>query len=304
VSLEVARGEILGLVGESGCGKSTIGALLTLLERPDRGSVVFEGRDVTRLCGQALRAFRRRVQIVFQDPYESLDPRCTVEDTLTEPLIVHGIGSNRGTRADRVRRTLERVELRPPEAFLRRYPHDLSGGQRQRVAIARAVVLEPDFLVADEPVSMLDVSVRAGVLNLMKRLKDELSMTYLFITHDLAVARYMCDRLAVMYLGKIVETGQTEHVLRSPAHPYAQLLLSAVPAPDPDLRRPPVFSDCAVPDASDIPTGCRFHPRCSHVMGVCRDREPGFQAVADGHHAACFLHDARVRGQAVVAVKP
>lgn len=293
VSFEIRRGEILGLVGESGCGKSTTGALLTLLDRPDSGQISFEGQDVTHLRGHALRAFRRRVQIVFQDPYESLDPRFTVENTVTEPLLVHGIGQSMGERRDIVRATLERVELRPPDTFMRRYSHDLSGGQRQRVAIARAIVLEPHFLVADEPVSMLDVSVRAGVLNLMRRLKDELGMTYLFITHDLAVARYMCDRIAVMYLGKIVELGSAEWVLRQPSHPYAQLLLSSVPEPDPDVRKEQAFSEYSIPDAADVPRGCRFHPRCPFVMDVCRGTEPPMMTIADGHEAACYLYDPR-----------
>lgn len=290
VSLDIRRGEILGLVGESGCGKSTTGKLLTLLERVDQGSVFFGGQDVSRLRGKGLRAFRRRAQIVFQDPYESLDPRFTVEDTLLEPLLVHRLGTSGTDRRDIVRQTLERVELRPASAFVRRYPHDLSGGQRQRVAIARAVILNPDFLVADEPVSMLDVSVRAGSLNLMKRLKAELGMTYLFITHDLAVARYMCDRIAVMYLGKIVEIGTTERVLQKPLHPYTQLLRSAVPTPDPGARDEQTFASYAIPDASDIPRGCAFHPRCPFVMDVCRETVPSLDVVGQEHAVACYLH--------------
>jgi peptide/nickel transport system ATP-binding protein len=291
VTVQIRRGEVLGLVGESGCGKSTTGAMLTLLERPDAGAVRFDGGDVTALRGGALKAFRRRSQIVFQDPYESLDPRYTVEETLLEPLAVHGIGSTSGQRRAIVRRTLERVELRPAELFARRLPHDLSGGQRQRVAIARAIILEPDFLVADEPVSMLDVSVRAGILNLMRRLKDELGMTYLFITHDLAVARYMCDRIAVMYLGRIVEIGPAEAVLQAPAHPYARLLRASVPAPDPDIRQDALAgADYAIPDAGALPRGCAFHERCPHVMDICRSRVPPLLPLADAHEAACYLY--------------
>jgi peptide/nickel transport system ATP-binding protein len=290
LDLTIHRGEILGLVGESGCGKSTTGMLLTLLERPDAGTLHFEGQDSSDLSGSRLQAFRRRVQIVFQDPYESLDPRFTVESTLTEPLIVHGIGRSSSERRSKVRETLERVELRPAEAFLQRYPRDLSGGQRQRIAIARAIILNPDFLVADEPVSMLDVSVRAGVLNLMKRLKDELRMTYLFITHDLAVARYMSDRIAVMYLGKIVEMGRADTILGSPQHPYTQLLLQSVPEPDPDVKPAAVFDEYAVPDATDVPAGCPFHPRCPFAMEACTRHEPALLPTGNGHDVSCFLY--------------
>jgi oligopeptide/dipeptide ABC transporter ATP-binding protein len=290
LNLTIHRGEILGLVGESGCGKSTTGMLLTLLERPDAGTLRFEGEDASDLRGKRLQAFRRRVQIVFQDPYESLDPRFTVESTLTEPLIVHGIGRSSSERRRMVRETLERVELRPADAFLNRYPRDLSGGQRQRIAIARAIILNPDFLVADEPVSMLDVSVRAGVLNLMKRLRDELRMTYLFITHDLAVARYMSDRIAVMYLGKIVEIGRTETILGAPQHPYTQLLLQSVPEPDPDVKQAPAFEEYAIPDATDVPVGCPFHPRCPFAMDACRRQEPVLLPTGDDHDVSCFLY--------------
>lgn len=294
VSLDIRAGEILGLVGESGSGKSTTGFLLSLLERPDEGRVIFAGRDVTGIRGgDEVRRFRRRVQVVFQDPYESLDPRFTVEETLAEPLIVHGVARSGDERREIVRRTLERVELRPPALFMRRYPHDLSGGQRQRVAIARAIILDPQFLVADEPVSMLDVSVRAGVLNLMKRLKEALGMTYLFITHDLAVARYMCDRIAVMYLGRIVEVGATEDVLRSPKHPYTQLLLSSVPVPDPEVI-PPQARDIPTLDGGGGLRGCSFHTRCPFVMEICRKIEPALLPV-DAQRVACYLY---VQGEA------
>jgi peptide/nickel transport system ATP-binding protein len=293
LDLEIRRGEILGLVGESGCGKTTTGMMLTLLERPDSGRIEFDGRDVTALSGKALRAHRRRAQIVFQDPYESLNPRLTVEDMLAEPLVVQRIGDTRAERQGRVVETLARVGLNPPERYLRRYAHDLSGGERQRVAIARAIVLAPTFLVADEPVSMLDVSVRAGVLNLMLRLRDDLAMTYVFITHDLAVARYVCDRIAVMYLGRIVEIGPAERILAEPKHPYSQLLLRSVPSADPGaamLDRAVRAEDAAVSDASHMAVGCSFHPRCPFATDGCRAGEPELRPLDDGRETACFLH--------------
>jgi peptide/nickel transport system ATP-binding protein len=293
LDLEIRRGEILGLVGESGCGKSTTGMLLTLLERPDAGRVEFEGQDVLAIQGKALRAHRRRAQIVFQDPYESLNPRLTIEDMLLEPLAVQGIGDSRADRQRRVVETLVRVGLNPPERYLQRHAHDLSGGERQRVAIARAIVLAPEFLVADEPVSMLDVSVRAGVLNLMLQLRVELGMTYLFITHDLAVARYVCDRIAVMYLGRIVEIGPAEQILAAATHPYSRLLLRSVPSADPAaamLDRAVGPEDGTVADASRGVAGCGFHPRCPSAMERCRTVEPKLQHLADGHEVACHLH--------------
>jgi peptide/nickel transport system ATP-binding protein len=237
VNLQIRRGELLVLAGQSGCGKSTLGMMLTLLERPTGGSILFDGADITNLEGDALKRFRRKAQVVFQDPYESLNPRYRVEDAIREPLDIHGIGSPRGERRDLVLQTLERVELRPATKFLRKFPHELSGGERQRVAVARAVVLNPTFLVADEPVSMLDVSVRAGILNLFLKLKSELNMTCLFITHDLSLARYISERLAVMFFGRIVEVGPTDAVLQNPAHPYTRLLMRSVLIPDPTVKR-------------------------------------------------------------------
>jgi peptide/nickel transport system ATP-binding protein len=237
VDLEIRRGELMVLAGQSGCGKSTLGLLLTMLERPTSGAITFEGTDITKLSGAALKQFRRKVQMVFQDPYESLNPRYRVEDAIREPLEIHGIGKSKNERREIVAQTLERVELRPVSKYLRRFPHELSGGERQRVAIARAVVLGPSFLVADEPVSMLDVSVRAGILNLMLKLKAELNMTCLFITHDLSLARYISERLAVMFFGRIVEIGPTDAVLKQPTHPYTQLLMRSILIPDPTLKR-------------------------------------------------------------------
>jgi peptide/nickel transport system ATP-binding protein len=235
--LQIRRGELLVLAGQSGCGKSTLGLMLALLERPTSGAITFEGMDITQLRGAALKHFRRRVQVVFQDPYESLNPRYRVEDAIREPLEIHGIGNSRSERRELVAQTLERVELRPTSKYLRKFPHELSGGERQRVAIARAVALNPSFLVADEPVSMLDVSVRAGILNLMLKLKAELNMTCLFITHDLSLARYISERLAVMFFGRIVEIGPTDTVLKNPVHPYTQLLMRSILIPDPTVRR-------------------------------------------------------------------
>lgn len=237
VNLQIRRGELLLLAGQSGCGKSTLGLMLALLERPTSGTIRFDGTDITNLRGAALKAFRRKVQVVFQDPYESLNPRYRVEDAIREPLEIHGIGKSKHERREMVRQTLERVELRPASKYLRKFPHELSGGERQRVAIARAVVLNPTFLVADEPVSMLDVSVRAGILNLMLKLKAELNMTCLFITHDLSLARYISERLAVMFFGRIVEIGPTAAVLQNPAHPYTQLLMRSILIPDPTVQR-------------------------------------------------------------------
>lgn len=237
VNLQIRKGELLLLAGQSGCGKSTLGMMLTLLERPTGGKILFDGTDITQLTGAELKAYRRKAQIVFQDPYESLNPRYRVEEAIREPLDIHNIGKSSAERRDLVAQTLERVELRPASKFLRKYPHELSGGERQRVAIARAVVLSPQFLVADEPVSMLDVSVRAGILNLMLKLKAELEMTCVFITHDLSLARYISERLAIMFFGKIVELGPTDGVLNNPVHPYTKILMRSVLIPDPTIRR-------------------------------------------------------------------
>jgi peptide/nickel transport system ATP-binding protein len=228
VSFEVDRGEVFGLVGESGSGKTTCGKLLVRLLEPTSGSIFYDGIDITKLRGGELMSFRRKVQMIFQDPYESLNPRFTVFDAVVEPLVIQGLG-NREERRGRVLEALRKVKLTPPEDFLARYPHELSGGQRQRVAIARALVTKPSFVVADEPVSMLDVSIRAGILNLMLELRDKLDLTMLFITHDLAVARYMCDRIGVMQRGRIVEVGEKEEIISSPKHPYTQELLTSVP---------------------------------------------------------------------------
>ncbi|OFW71337.1 MAG: hypothetical protein A2Y55_05560 [Actinobacteria bacterium RBG_16_68_12] len=291
VSFTLSRGEILALVGESGCGKTTTAQTVLRLLDPLSGSIRFEGRDITRLATRALRPLRRRMQIVYQDPYESLDPRLRVRATVEEPLNIHRIGS-KDERAARVRDALERVELSPPELFLDRYSHELSGGQRQRVAIAAALVLEPHLLVADEPVSMLDVSVRAGVLQLLDELRRA-GLGILMITHDLATAARFADRIAVMYLGRIVEEGPAAEVVQNPQHPYTKALLSVVPPRDPRVRRSPEILRGEAPDAVRIPSGCRFHPRCPIAVAACQENDPELRvpraASTGDHRAACIL---------------
>ncbi|KRT77779.1 MAG: oligopeptide/dipeptide ABC transporter ATPase, peptide/nickel transport system ATP-binding protein [Armatimonadetes bacterium CSP1-3] len=289
VSFAVREGEILGLAGESGSGKSTIAELMAALQTPTNGRVLFNGEDLAGLRGAGRREFHRRVQMIFQDPYESINPQHLIRWWVEEPLEIHGIGA-RADRLERVRRALAQAELRPPDAFLNRYPHQLSGGQRQRVAIARAIVLEPSLLVADEPVSMLDVSVRAGILRLLRRLRDELDLTILYISHDLSTVRYIADRVAILYQGKLVEIGGTDAVMRTPLHPYTQALMSAVPTlVVAGPRRPRVLLPAGNGSAATTPS-CRFAARCPHAMNVCRQREPLLVELAPGHAVACFLH--------------
>jgi oligopeptide transport system ATP-binding protein len=289
VSFTIRRGETLGLVGESGCGKTTTGRAILQLERPTSGQVLFEGRDLTTLDEVELRDMRRRMQVIFQDPYSSLNPRMTVGQMLAEPLAVHGIVRERAARAARVQELLRRVGLLPQHAFS--YPHELSGGQRQRVGIARALAMEPTLIVCDEPVSALDVSIQAQIINLLEDLQRELGLTYLFIAHVLAVVRHISDRIAVMYLGKIVEIADRRALYEDPQHPYTKALLAAVPIPDPELeaRRERVVLGGEVPSPLNPPTGCVFHPRCPIAVDRCPREVPELREVRPGHQAACVL---------------
>ncbi|NJQ01007.1 ABC transporter ATP-binding protein [Streptomyces zingiberis] len=274
VSFGLGRGETLGVVGESGCGKSTVAKLLVHLERPTAGTVRYRGEDITRLSGRALKAVRRNIQMVFQDPYTSLNPRMTVGDIIGEPFEIHPGAAPRGDRRRRVRELLDVVGLNPE--YINRYPHQFSGGQRQRIGIARALALNPEVIVADEPVSALDVSVQAQVINLMERLRDEFGLAYVFIAHDLSVVRHISDRVAVMYLGRFVETGTDEEIYEHPTHPYTQALLSAVPVPDPGARerRERILLAGDVPSPADPPSGCRFRTRCWKAEAVCAEKVP------------------------------
>lgn len=289
VSFSLRRGESLGLAGESGCGKSTTGKLLVKLLDASDGEIDFDGADLAALGGENLLGFRRRAQLMFQNPFEALNPRFTLYRSLTEPLIIHG-WTDESERLERVVETLDRVNLRPAEVFLDKYPHQLSGGQLQRVVLARALVLQPDFLVADEPVSMLDVSVRAGILNTTRRLASELGLATVYISHDLSLLQYTCDRIAIMYLGEIVEIGPSQQVINNPQHPYTQALIAAVPVPDPTIENPPLRIREGVPRPTEQFIGCPFSQRCPEVMEACLSIRPPQVSDAEGRITQCHLY--------------
>ena len=288
LNFEIKQGETLGLVGESGCGKSTTGRALLQLESPTDGKIYFQSQDITQMSGEELRQLRRRMQMIFQDPYSSLNPRMTVGSIVGEPLTVYGLATGKHKQA-RVEQLLEIVGLNPQ--FVNRYPHEFSGGQRQRIVIARALSLNPDFIVCDEPIAALDVSIQAQIINLMQELQAQFGLTYLFIAHDLSVVRHICDRVAVMYLGKIVELANRDNLYHQPLHPYTQALLSAVPIPDPDLeaKRERIILKGDVPSPINPPKGCNFHTRCPMAEDICCQLEPEFQDTGEGHFVACHL---------------
>lgn len=286
VTFSIKKGEIFTLAGESGCGKTTTGRLVVRLLQPTSGEIYFNGEEITRLRGEKLRMLRRRMQIVFQDPYASLNPRMRIGDAIGHPLEIYGIAKGK-EKMRMVSEVLDKVGLTPPEQFIGLYPLNLSGGQRQRVALARSIILKPEFMIADEPVSMIDVSLRTTIIDLMLGFRKELGLTYLFVTHDLAVAKYISDRIAIMYLGKIVEMGDKEEIFSNPVHPYTQALLLAIPVPDPERKRKDVELKGEVPSAINVPSGCRFHTRCPKAEKTCAEKEPEMIPVSPSHFVAC-----------------
>jgi peptide/nickel transport system ATP-binding protein len=288
ITFQIKKGEILALVGESGCGKTTTGRTLLRLEDATGGDVLYKGKPVNRFSSKELREYRKKAQIIFQDPYNSINPKQTIFDIVAEPLEVNSICSSEREKEERVITAINEAGLRPATEYLYRYPHELSGGQRQRVCIAGATVLDPDVIVADEPVASLDVSIRNDILKLMVEEKEKLGVTYIFITHDLAVVKHIADRVAVMYLGRIVEIGDTEEVVANPQHPYTKALISVIPVPDPLAKREHVILKGETPNPVDMPSGCRFHPRCPEAIDACKETDPEDVHIRGDHYAACI----------------
>ena len=295
VTFEVKKGEVFGIVGESGCGKSTLGRGVCKLENLTSGHVYLDGEDITEYNDLRMRSVRKKVQMVFQDPYASLNPRMSVFDIIAEPLLVHHLYQDKADLEKKVLDLLHRVGL--DDYHANRYPHEFSGGQRQRIGIARALAVEPSLIIADEPVSALDVSIQAQVLNLLNELKHDLDLTYIFVAHDLSVVEYISDRVGVMYLGNFVEVGEKEKIYSNPMHPYTQALLSAVPVPDPTAKRERILLERSIPSAHKPPTGCKFHTRCPKCMECCKTQAPERYEVDDGHYVYCHLYDKERREQ-------
>ena len=295
VTFEVKKGEVFGIVGESGCGKSTLGRGVCKLENLTSGHVYLDGEDITEYNDRRMRSIRKKVQIVFQDPYASLNPRMSVFDIIAEPLLVHHLYQDKADLEKKVLDLLHRVGL--DDYHANRYPHEFSGGKRQRIGIARALAVEPSLIIADEPVSALDVSIQAQVLNLLNELKHDLDLTYIFVSHDLSVVEYISDRVGVMYLGNFVEVGEKEKIYSNPMHPYTQALLSAVPVPDPTAKRERILLEGSIPSAHKPPTGCKFHTRCPKCMECCKTQAPERYEVDDGHYVYCHLYDKERREQ-------